>query len=197
MILPGIYRLDPEWIGVSCRKWINLLWSENRKGKPEVFDALEKLVGKEIASVKRFRAENRITETGRPTQLECVDVLFGDAWNVFLSPHRERFAGAQGALIFDAYDLVEKGAALRTIDFIYGYRQMIEDLLAGRGAHEDVRDPVERIMAAAEDVGKGEITGNEALGELNQMAINLDHNYDADIVWNGPLPIEWAIKVLR
>lgn len=193
-ILPGIYRLDPDWIRVSCGKWMNELRLENPKGKEEIYPALEALVERALAEVKKFRVEHRIRTVGAKTRLECVDILFGDAWNVFLSPHGGRFAESYGEIVYDAYALVERGAALRREDFIYGYKNMLWDLFHGKTAYEDL-EPVDRILAAAKDVWATELTGGEALQELDGMAINLDSNPDADIVWNGPLPVEWATQI--
>lgn len=194
-IYPGIYRLDPEWLRGKCERWIaeDLRWEEN----PEMLDALLFVVERAVEDLKEFREEKGIVAGSTATQLECVDVIFGDAWNVFLSPHEMRFAGSEDALVFDAFDLVDRGAALRMTDFIDSYRTMTQDLLYGKTDYENVRDPVKRIMKAVKEVKGNEMRGKWAIQELVSMTINEGLNYGADIVWNGPLPVRWAKEVVR
>lgn len=193
-ILPGAFRLDPQWVEAQCAKGIVRLTRPSPQDDPEAIRAINDQVAYAISELKQFQAERGITGATHPTQLECVDIMFGDAYRVFLSPHEFRFAGPDTGLVYDAYELVERGAVIRGLDFIRRYKEILDEVIRGGGEYGWITHPGERMETMVEDLHARELSD---LGELDRFALNRDAASQAEVVWEGPLPVAWAIEVIR
>ena len=119
-IFPVAFRLDPDFMVASCR---DLLQQVNEyvldEGNPRAVRGVELLIEKrrkEIAAVSTGETD----ETG----LFCGDFLAGDAFSVFLSTGEwggiDEEAASHG-FVFDAEDLLRRGAVVRRGDLLDSY----------------------------------------------------------------------------
>lgn len=201
-ILPGIYRLNEEAIRGACEK--DAKGYDARYGlNPVVVGGLSQLIDEFI----RDHAEMFIRKAG-PTALRCPDILVGDAGRVFLSAYRwtlardiEKRRFPKTGLSFDAIDLVKKGAAVRPFD-LYGHFhwELIDKFQARYASREQARENIARGLASR--VEAGSLYGDEAIAYLHkglkddQILYDLEQE-DVEVVWEGPLPVEWAVEEWR
>lgn len=201
-ILPGIYRLSEEEIRATCGK--DAKGYDARYGpNPVVLGGLSQLMDEFI----RDHAEMLSRKAG-PTALRCPDILAGDAGRVFLSAYRwtlardiEKRSFQKTGLVFDVIDLVKKGAAVRPSDLYGDFHWELIDQFKARYAYRE--QALENIASGlASRMEAGSLHGDEAIAYLHkgleddQIAYDLEQE-DIEVVWDGPLPVEWAVEEWR
>lgn len=133
---------------------------------------------------------SELAETGSTYSLfNCVDMLAGDLELVFLRPYN--WYAVDNGFVFEAAELIRKGAKLRRADALGAYgaiigetaKQKYPSVAAARKALErelrDVREYVEHGGSTALDLLKDGVPG------------------DSEIVWRGSLPLSLAIEGWR
>lgn len=211
-ILPGSMRLDPDLFLEKCElEFLELAEKasidEDVKLNATVLGALKDLARESIEGLRRLQRSFGSEGTQRTTQYACPDLLAGDLQRVFLSvqdwPHwaaqiseEDRFHG----FVFNAEDLVEKGARLRPKDLLKDYRWALEDLLRTRMRSKD-RAYVAAIKALDRVQRDGEWKSGSAIAFLISPSMYesreraREEGSTVELVWDGPLPLEWAVEV--
>lgn len=212
-ILPGSMRLDPDLFLEKCELEFMELAEKASIDEPDVklnttvLAALKDLARESIEGLKRLQRVAGVDGTQRTTQYACPDLLAGDLERVFLSvadwPHwanqiseEDRFHG----FVFDAQDLVEKGARLRPKDILRDYRWALEDLLRTRMRSKD-RAYVAAIKALQYVQRENEWKSGSAIAFLISPSMQesrekaREEGSTIELVWDGPLPLEWAVDV--
>lgn len=201
-ILPGIYRRSEEAIRATCGKDVKA-YDIHFGPNPVALRALNQLMDEFIEDHAEI-----LSEKAGPTALRCSDILAGDAGRVFLSAYRWTLAGdiekrsfAKTGLAFDAEDLVRKGAAVRPYDLYGGFDQVLKEEFKKRyaSAERAMESVATELASVIED---GSLHGDEAIAYLHkgleddQIAYELEQE-DIEVVWDGPLPVEWAVEEWR
>jgi len=201
VITPAVLRVDPTWVETCCMdvvdQWIRESIAVGAPVDGLAVEAFRDMFREAARDMRAAQAEAGITVTSLETKFMCIDVLFGDVWNIFLSPFEFYFDRDKTGFVFDAEDLVARGAHVRTLDFLQKYAGVVIQVME-RKAGQHIDDPRERIMAVLDElVGGFERTGEKAL-ETMRLAEKEGpkDGSDMEFVWKeGALPIDWAIEV--
>jgi hypothetical protein len=193
-ILPGIYRLDPDWVESRCEESLAKMIRSSPGDVLGAGAAIRAQADYAISDIRKFQEILGASGFAQPTQLECIDIMFGDSYRIFLSMGEFRFGGPQTGFVYDAYDLVKRGAVIREEDFMGEYEMILNRVISGRGDHLEISDPAERLQRLVADLQE---TESSSTGDLARLSVNKDAASRAEIVWEGPLPIEWALEVWR
>lgn len=192
VILPAAYRADIDQLRELCVDDF-----QSRKNR-FIKQALFKMLDREIA---RMTPAEKTTPD--KTYFRCADILAGDAWRVFLSPfdwHWAREKGPSG-FVFDADDLIRRGASYRSMDFMTIWEDAIDWNLKASSLAKAEQVLYQSLKKANEIAGKKEAYGYAAIEWLEGSRLSLlggvgNQDEDAgEIVWRGPLPVEWATEV--
>ncbi len=152
-------------------------------------------VNKEVESVGEWQRDEGIEPVEGETKFYCWDFLAGDIEGVFLGldnfPH---WADVPNGLVFDAEELVRRGARLRMGDLLPRYEEAVRRVMT-----EDLEDYefIETLEEALQDVKtKGEFQGDAAIRKMRKGEWRgVDES--PELVWPGSLPVEWAIEVWK
>lgn len=211
-ILPGAMRLDPDLFLKKCElEFLELAdivsIDEDVKLNLTVLSVLKDLARESVEGLRRFQRFAGVTGTQRMTQYACPDLLAGDLERVFLSleswPSWAKQISEEPELhgfVFDAEDLVKKGARLRPRDLLRKYRWALEDLLRSKMRSKD-KAYTEALRALERAQREGERRGNDALAFMFSDAMYRlreearESGRTIELVWDGPLPLEWAVSV--
>lgn len=212
VIEPGAVRLDPDLFLEKCElEFLELAdqasVDDDVKLNTVVLDALRDLARESAAGLKRLQSSAGADGRQRTTQYACPDLLAGDLESVFLSvetwPHWAVHASETDTFhgfIFDAVDLVGKGARIRPHDLLKHYRWALEDLLRSKMRSKD-----KAYVAALRALGRVK-RDEEYKGVAAKAFLLSDTMHKAreaareggstiELVWDGPLPLEWAVGV--
>ena len=199
VIRPGSERVDPSSFEWYCGDEINELLRDMReqgkKVNPIALEVLQSLVASEINSLYDWQRELKDGPGSGQTQFKCWDLLAKDIDLVFLQAWGwPTFTEANTGLIFDAEDLVRKGAAVRTHDLVATYDAMIQGVLSGKW--DDHGDVYQAFEDGFERIFKGyQFTGEEALRLLRRKPTKYDEAQE--LVWGGDLAVALAVEVVK
>jgi hypothetical protein len=190
-LLPLEMRKDPEEIVQNCLV-------ELEKWKPPspgirinrsslvVYRQLVAEYKTYLESVPRWHTPKDVE-----THTNCMDLLAGDGEFVFLSfmyPH-PWIEHVHGILVFDAIDLVDKGA--RVAKLYSGMSKPFRDWLYSDNRWS-VGEAKEELLSIFQWAREREMVGERAANYLRRMADSKNAGF-IEIMWKGPLPINWAI----
>jgi hypothetical protein len=203
-IVPAIFRLHPDKIGSLCEELVNPY-----RGTPTE-EALRELVNEAL----EYFASMRVGSGTHETALKCEDILAGDAGRIFLSPGNWSEAGRglgwpNSGFAFDAERLIQEGAAYRPDDIGYRFRSVIQKV-AEIGADSVEESKAMIVNGFNELLSKGQMFGSQALKEIEIYRLRQGeervppyerrkrtwHSQD-EILWDGPLPVDWAVEIWR
>jgi hypothetical protein len=130
---------------------------------------------------------DRLPESGLTHgHFNCLDLVAGDLELVFLSP--KTWYSSDNGFVFDAQELIKKGAGFRKTDLLGGFHAAVDGVL--RSNHDSVgaaKEDLEIELTAILDCFQSR--GREALRSLK------DAELGSEIVWRGPLPLGMAVEV--
>jgi len=181
-IEPASMRMDRHEMEVECfsgKSRGGTLRQKFPKGDPKVWKALEQLAREKIEA---------LPDSGFTHGLfNCLDLIAGDFDFIFMRPGG--WYSVDNGFVFDAEQLLKKGAYYRQSDLLRGYHVAVEGVLKDRHDSVDAaREDLELELGAIQDHFQS--TGREAIRSLRQGA-----GPNAEIVWRGPLPLDLAIEV--
>lgn len=162
---------------------------------------LKALVDYEMSLLEEFQLQEGIEATSTETQLRCLDLLAGDFDRIFLSLFSWVSPGWPTGFIFDAEDLLRRGASLRDHDLIMDYKLIMSTLVVTQPSLD--RPFEERLFDAASELfSEFQWDGENAILKLEEMESDerLRKQYEfgnhngPEIIFPGPLPIELAVE---
>jgi hypothetical protein len=188
-LTPAIERLDRGVFHDKCDEMLESLGSTLRERPVNVFaqQALQSLIEGRLAE---FAAR---PSAGREpfTQLGCIDLLAMDAENVFLQVGRppdwsdERFSG----FVFDAEELVRRGATFRRKDLAPAYWAALQKFMAM--PFQDSDHALDELVETFVRVQKA----NDLRGVPGLRALRGKHGRQPpELLWQGRLPIDLAVE---
>lgn len=211
-ILPLLYFIEPSQVRSLCKDFKRAF--RNRYGvgpEPVAEEGLDAIVDEVERAIADRQQGAGISPAGlathgpfgqeRPTTgLECEDLLAGDVDRVFLSFGRWMSPGALNGFVFDAEDLVRRGAETRPEDMLAVFLAHIERVLRDPEWETPAaaREEIERGLAAA--LAVDEHGGEPALRRIRRWSKLSDRELRIarpEIVWRGPLPVELAVEVWK
>lgn len=185
-IFPVAFRLDPEYLQGCMDLLFTVRENVADEGNPEAIRGVELLIEKrwnEIAAVSSRETD----ETG----LFCGDVLAGDAFSVFLSTGgwgRVEEEVAPNGFVFDAEDLIRRGALFRGDDLLGNYDYTLEGAAWLKGSATAIRDELERQLDAVQK--RWQVKGEAAIAKLRKDPEEWD-----ELVFAGPVNLKWAVEM--
>jgi len=137
----------------------------------------------------------RLPEEGTThTLFNCVDLLAGDLGRIFLSLGNW-YQGIPNGLVYDARDLLMRGARFRYEDFLRDFGEAAEDAAGIEyDSLEEARQAVERALDHV--IEEQSRSGKEGAGDLESF-VSASHGQvgHSEIVWDGRLPTDLALEV--
>lgn len=189
VILPAAYRTARSEFDDMCTGFL-------KEQESWDIDPNTALAIRELAAAEADRYELMSARlTGKEKSFfGCVDLLAGDAGSVFLSLHNwlnsfETLPGTIQGFIYDAEDLVKKGACYRRVDFERAYMNALDPVLFQ--SHASPEAAMKAIERSLDRVRSSQICGKAALKEIRKNS-----THQGEIVWEGPLPVEWALEIV-
>lgn len=135
------------------------------------------------------------------TLFNCTDLLAGDMGRIFLSIG-EWYTGFKNGFVFDAHDLLMRGARFRPLDLLGHFNSAITE--AVKYSYKTVRESrylIENMIYG--EVQDRSYTGQEGIDELEECLAGAG-DYEnrkgcpgAEIVWEGRLPVSLAMGAWR
>jgi len=182
-IFPAAFRVQPDIIEHRCEQEMDIYQDI---GTPMGLRGLRILMAersREVADVS--------SGTTRGTGFYCEDLLAGDALLVFLSVSKWGIADAEvipNGFVFDAEEIIRRGASLRMGDLQMNFGYAIENaLMRDYPSPAAARDSLKRALAAV--LARYQFSGNRALRLLRK-----DPAAYREIVFPGPIALDWAIE---
>jgi hypothetical protein len=125
------------------------------------------------------------------TMFNCIDILAGDLGSLFLSV--DRWYTVPNGFVFDAEELIRKGATFRNRDILGELGFAIENIAKKKfGSVPEARAEIEQTI---DDVVLGySFGGSDALAQLRNCHKKKDCT-EAELIWHGRLPISMALEV--
>lgn len=195
-ILPGAYRLPPWALRATCLSYIRKLL-ERSVPKPELARAIELLFDRRLEDIE-------LVQKGRPAQPSesgflCEDFLAGDLFYVFLALENwswpilhARGKRPPNGFVFDAHDLVSKGAVLRAQDNASRYGRILKGL---EQETLPAADFSRKLIDAFQDILLEDLSedgAHEVLDDLDKRGLGPTNPYE--LLYPSPLPVEWAVE---
>ena len=187
VISPVAFRLDPDYLVETCVGLIdNVHEYAADDGNPRAVRGVELLIEKrrkEIAAVS-----NRETDE---TGLFCGDLLAGDAFSVFLSTGqwgRIDETVIPNGFVFDAEDLIRRGAVIRGGDLLDAYDYILPGAAWLEGSAAAIRKELERQLAQIKQ--EAQLKGEAAIAHLKKDPGEWD-----ELVFPGPVDLDWAVEM--
>lgn len=191
-IRPAVERVDPAVFAADCDERISEkadhLEAEGRSVDPAALEALRRLADDLVRGLSAWQEERGLRPRRTATAFKCLDFLAGDEKYVFLEVGKWPWWADDppSGLVFDAEDLVRKGARVGKVDLAMTYDDVVDRFLTKR-RWEDVDDAYRAIEAALEEIPEKErVEGKAALGLLRKGKAK-------ELVWEGRLPTEGAV----
>jgi hypothetical protein len=188
-ILPAIFRLTAETVRGLCKETLDLVLKMYVNPPEPVLVGLQALRDLAAEAAEHYAAAPGAKPGFQTTKLQCVDILSGDGARVFLSPWKWPLVtrGKPTGLVYDAEDLVRKGARYRPRDLLFDYTDAV---WRGLGAWLTVENAKAAIVRGLRDVSMWEYQGDDAL-----TGLRASEGTRAEIVWEGPLPVDGAREI--
>ncbi len=153
-----------------------------------------------LAALRQMAREwvRQLPENGTShTMFTCADILAGDMDRIFMSIGN--WYGVDTGFVFDAEELIGKGAAFRPQDMLGPLDYHLENISKRKF------DSILQARASIESVIEGVLFeyshhGRQALSELRKCQAKSGKKYKewgctkAEIVWDGPLPLGLSIE---
>ena len=189
VILPAAYRINPRDLEGSCFGELDEL-KENilgEDGTPVGALGVELLMRERLGEIIAVSSQET-DDTG----FFCGDLLAGDVFSVFLSAGewgRGDAPEVPNGFVFDAVDLIRRGAAVREGDLMEAYLYEIQGMAWTKAkSPESARNILKRRLANVKK--DGELKGGQAIQELKK---NPGEWYE--LVFPGAVEVEWAKEV--
>lgn len=181
-LLPAVERVSRAEMEAECfGSEREVALHQRFRSSPETLAALRDMAGE---WTRRLPEEGSVH-----TMFNCVDILAGDLGRLFLSVG-DWYTVPTG-FVFDAEELVEKGAAFRPSDMLRNLDFAVENAVKERfrsvGA---ARKRIEQVID--EVVADNNFYGKEAVRELRHFAKKLYGT--EELVWEGRLPLDLAVE---
>ncbi len=189
VILPAAYRIDPRDLEGSCFGELDEL-KENilgEGGNPVGALGVELLMRERLGEIIAVSSQET-DDTG----FFCGDLLAGDVFSVFLSAGewgRGDAPEVPNGFVFDAVDLIQRGAAVRKGDLMEPYLYEIQGMAWTKAkSPESARTILKRKLSEIKK--EGELKGDRAIQELKK---NPGEWYE--LVFPGVVEVEWVKEV--
>lgn len=192
-IEPAITRLDRGDMEKECFTGLDRGATIDQRfegANPKVLAALKAIARDKLKKLPRSGLVQSL--------FNCVDLIAGDLELIFLKP--EEWYSLQNGFVFDAEELLRKGARFRPTDLLGNYNYVIEQLAYQNfRTVTEAREAVEEALRDERDTR--ELTGQEGIWDLKEC---IEHAGDysgeegtcnGEIVWRGALPLDLAIEV--
>lgn len=192
-IYPATHRLAREEMEIEC------FTGKDREATIE--QRFPDATPKALAALKWMAQDviRRLPKRGQTQSLfNCTDLIAGDLDLVFLSPGD--WYSVMNGFVFDAEELLMKGARFRPMDLLGNFNYVIEQVSSRK--FKSMLDAMEEIEEALrEERETRELTGEEGIWDLRSCLEGggdypePDGQCKGEIVWEGPLPLDLAIEV--
>lgn len=151
-------------------------------GSPKAIKALELIAEDKIAMLPE-RGSTR-------TMFNCLDLLAGDFERIFLSIGD--WYNFPSGFVFDAEELLKKGAAYRSTDLLSWYRYEVDAAVnrvygSVKEARRGVEAAINKVLINRQSIGKEAVTLLRADCAPGKCP--------GEIVWPGSLPLGLAIEM--
>ncbi len=186
VIAPVAFRLDPKYLEGCIDMLQQVQEYAADDGNPEAIRGIELLIEsrwKEIEAVSSGETDD--------TGLFCGDILAGDAFSVFLSTGwwgRVDENLTPNGFVFDAEDLIRRGAVVREGDLLGVYDDIITGSAWLKGSAPAIRDQVLRQLYATKK--EAQMEGEAAISYLKK-----DPGEWEELAFEGSLNLDWAIEM--
>jgi len=205
-ILPSSERVDPSVFMWDCQNTMNEIRREiefnDLEPNENTFAALYDWADQEVQSLEEWQREIGTEETHRETEFYCIDLLAGDLDRVFLSVGNwVRWAPSHTGFVFDAEELVWKGAGIRTTDLSLAYmaalQRVLMKLFRSKGEAREAFEGGLQKVVRANTSWKKEAKDWLRMSSRSLTKAALPEGGMAELVWEGSLPLKLAIEVWR
>lgn len=206
-IIPAAYRLDPAVLRRLCEA------VPVEGANPNAVEALEVLLNEAVdyfTEVQKNLPAPRTTATA----LKCQDILSGDAGRIFLAPGNWSEAGRAlgwplSGFVFDAEDLIRKGAVVRKWDYFSAYAVLLRDVLQGGASSAEAAgraflDGLSKIhgrqlqgAAAVDQLLRYDVTKDQEHLKPQEFANKLGFSAQEEVIWEGPLSLDLAVEIWK
>ncbi len=188
-ILPAAYRINPTHLVGSC--WDQLYFLKEMElgegGNPIGRAGVELLIHERVDEILEVSSQET-DDTG----FFCGDLLAGDAFSVFLSTGEWGRGDAEekaNGFVFDAEDLIRRGAVLREGDLLDPYNQVTEGMAWTKAkSPKAARKVLKRKLSQIQT--EYEFKGERAIQELRK-----DPNEWRELLFPGPVSLTWATEM--
>lgn len=182
MIHPASSRMDRHEMEIEC-------FTGKDRGST-LIQRFPKATQKARAALKELAQEkiDRLPESGLTQGLfNCLDLLAGDFELIFLRPGG--WYSVDNGFVFDAEQLLRKGARFRRTDLLGGYHAAVEAALQDKyDSIEAAKEVIELEIGAIQDHFQS--TGRRAIKAMKEGLTPT-----SEIVWRGSLPLDLSIEV--
>lgn len=193
-LLPATHRLDRDEMEIECFTGKNrgaTIRQKWPKATPKALEALEDMAREKLKELPRSGMTRSL--------FNCADLLAGDLEVIFLRPGD--WYSVPNGFVFDARELMEKGACFRPKDLLGAYVSAIDVVVTQKyrsvaRAREEIRWMINLVKGDMQSCGPTAYQVLEACmkkGGICQGKRNEDH----ELVWEGPLPLSMAIEVWK
>jgi hypothetical protein len=195
-VLPAIERVKRREMENECftdESMVEPIRHRFKSATGKAMDALEEMA-KEII--------DRLPEEGTThTLFNCTDLLAGDMGRIFLSIGGW-YTGFKNGFVYDAGDLLMRGARFRPVDFLGHFDAAIREAVKhGYKTVTEARGVIESMIYG--EIADRSYTGKEGLDDLEDCLAGAGDYQDnrgcrsGEITWGGRLPVKWALEAWR
>lgn len=181
-IEPASVRMDRWEMEIECftgKERGSTLKQRFPRAKGNAWKALQEIARERVAA---------LPETGVTHGLfNCLDLIAGDFDLIFLKPGN--WYSIDNGFVFDAQELIKKGARFRRTDLLGGFHAAIA------GALSDTYDSVGAAKESVELEIQAILDHFQTSGRSALRAMKDGMTDSSEIVWRGPLPLDLAIEV--
>jgi len=202
-ILPAIHRINLGTLKDKCdtrdMEETIVRGFDDPKPKKTAMQYYRRLISEALKAVRDFQRSHGIRPLKHATEFQCTDLLAGDLECVFLSlDDWVSWGRSQTGLIFDARDLVSKGASVRPVDLNNKYWRVLR--AAFRSDWKSYGDFERIVLSWFQQVqSTNSLSGEEAAEHLGGPRVTdmykllSDDDNPPEIVVCGSVPVEWAV----
>lgn len=196
-ILPAIERVKRREMQDECFSPLEI------HGAP-IRHKFEGATRKAMAALEEMAQEviDQLPEKGTThTLFNCTDLLAGDLDRLFLSIGGW-YTGFKNGFIYDAQDLLMRGARFRPFDLLGHFNSAItEAVKLNYKTVKEARGVIESMIDG--EIQDRSYTGKEGLDDLDACLAGAGDYQDnprcrrSEIVWEGRLPVSLAVEAWR
>lgn len=192
-LLPASHRLDRKEMEAECFTGKNRGSTIRQKWPKATRNSLLAL-----AAMAREKIDELPASGLDRSLFNCADLLAGDLELIFLRPGD--WYSVPNGFVFDARELMEKGACFRPKDLLGEYVQAIDVVVRQKyrsvaRAREEIRAMIDLVKGEMEYCEAGAYQVLEAC--VNGKGVCAGRRNDLEIIWPGPLPLSMAIEVWK